>query len=259
MSRRLRIAALLVVSACSSREAAPPSLPSTPFDAGDRDAAPSVDAGMDASRPADAAMDASMDAAMDAAMDARVPSFDASPRDGAAVDAPPDRTDAGRPIRDIGIDAPPPGCGFGLEGVCTGGAASIYDGPCDARELHIVGQYQPDASGTTTVTIARTGAPVVLSVSSYEPTTWNIVVEPGAVLEQILVDGYNTQTVVVAGGIPVDNRSGPGGDIACATRWPRDPGGCDTEALVASLARRTGLRPSSFIGCYEGSSYRIAD
>jgi len=239
--------ALLAIAACASREPTT----RTPFDAGARDAARVLsDAGMDATTFDAAAMDSG--ARLDAAP------TDAAPRDAAPVDAPPALPDGARPIRDIGTDAPAAGCRLALEGVCTSETPSVYDGPCGARELHVIGQYQP-AGGTVTVTVARLGAPVVLALSSYEPTTWNVVIEPGAVVERILLDGYNTQTVVAPATVPVDNRSGGPGPIACAYRWPSDTGGCDTVGLVASLFTATGLRPTSFIGCYEGSSYRVGE
>ena len=244
MSPPAALLALLAIAECASGD---PATPRGPMDAGGRDAAPLM---------SDSAMDARV-AAMDSGARLDASLTDAA-RDSAPVDAPPAFTDAGRPIRDIGPDAPALGCRLALEGVCSSGTPSIYRGLCGARELHIIGQYQP-ARGIVTVTVGHLGAPVVLSHSSYEPTTWNVVIEPGAVVERILIDGYNTQTVVAPATVPVDNRSAGPGPIACAHRWPSDTGGCDTVGLVASLFTATGLRPTSFIGCYEGSSYRIGE
>ncbi len=223
--------------------------PDVGLDASGFDADVVRDAGFDAQRP-DVGPDASgFDAGVvrDAGFDARVGD--------AAADAAIAPTDAGpRPRRDA-ADTAPPGCGLPLVAECTGGAPSIYDGVCAARELHVVGHYQP-STGEVTVTVARTGVPVVLALVSYEPTTWNVEIPLGVEVERIVVDGLNPQVLVAPPGIPVLDRSGAGG-VACAFRWPFDSGGCDTEGLVASLEALTGLRPTSFMGCYEGVGYRV--
>lgn len=173
-------------------------------------------------------------------------------------------TDAGpRPRPDATSDSPDsPGCGLSVTAMCSGGEMpSTYDGPCGTRsELHVMGQYQPDSDGAVDVTISRRGIPLILSFSSYEPTVWRVSVAPDAVVERVILDGFNPQMVTgLPPGTPVLDRSGPGFEVACAFRWPRDTGGCDTEGLIDSLRRETGLSPSSFAGCYEGSRYDIRE
>jgi hypothetical protein len=267
IARRWQVAGLLlglgtaslVVAGCDRRTTSPavdaavspPDAPSS-IDAPFPDAA-RVDAG-----PLDAEV-SDTGAGTDArSLDARV---DTGPRMDTGPGAP---TDAGpRPRPDATSDSPDAvGCGFVLTTACSSGSLpSVYDGPCGGRaELHIVGQYQPDADGSVEVTVSRSGIPVILSLTSYEPTVWNVVAAPDTVIERVILDGYNAQSVVgLPPGTPVLDRSGPGRGVACAYEWPRDRGGCDTERLVESLRRETGLEPSSFAGCYEGSRYTIRE
>ena len=172
--------------------------------------------------------------------------------------------DAGpRPRPDATFDSPDaPGCGLSLTAECSGGSApSIYDGPCGSRaELHVIGQYQPDSDGSVNVTVSRRGIPLILSLTSYEPTVWNISVAPDAIVERVILHGLNVQMVTgLPPGTTVLDRSGPSFEIACAYEWPRGTGGCDTVGLVDSLRTETGLAPSSFAGCYEGSRYAIRE
>jgi hypothetical protein len=173
-------------------------------------------------------------------------------------------TDAGpRPRPDATTDSPDsPGCGLSVTAMCSGGEMPlVYDGPCGTRaELHVMGQYQPDSDGAVDVTISRRGIPLILSFSSYAPTIWRVSVAPDAVVERVILHGYNAQMVTgLRPGTPVTDRSGPGFEVACAYRWPRDTDGCDTEGLIDSLRRETGLSPSTFAGCYEGSRYDIRE
>ncbi len=70
-------------------------------------------------------------------------------------------------------------------------------------ELHVVGVYEASSdhsfchstTGAVSVTVKNTGKPVILAVSSYEPVTWNIKLEPGAQLERVIVGGYGVQKV----------------------------------------------------------------
>jgi hypothetical protein len=255
-ARRLaaRAAFALVAVACTSRQQPDvplrdaPSIDAPVLDAGAMDApgadawdARTGDAGTGDARPGDASTRS----------DAPAPGIDAR------IDAPLDPLDVGeRPRRDA-PDTAPVGCGVAVAGACAEGAPSYFDGPCSSRELHLVTHYQP-LTPEVTVAVERVGVPIVLSLTSYEPTVWNLVVSPGVVLEQVVLDGYNRQTVFgVPPGVPVTDRSGSAGGVACAIRWPYDTGGCDTEGLVASLARLTGLTPTSFLGCSEGAGYRI--
>lgn len=228
----------------------------TPMDSGGDDVS-SIDAGalpdtpaFDAARLDTASFDGgSPDARPDTGMDA--PSD--APRLDARFVSPP--TDVGpRPRRDAN-DAAPPGCGRPLIAECSD-VPSIYDAPCSARELHMIGHYQP-AVPMVTVLVERTGVPITLSLTSYAATTWNVEAAPGVLLESIVVDGHEAHTVLAPPGVPVMNRSGTGSTVVCAIAWPYDSGGCDTEGLVASLASLTGLRPTSFMGCYEGARYRV--
>ena len=147
---------------------------------------------------------------------------------------------------------------------CGGGGYQPFShlGACaEDAELHIFGQYTaPD--NATTVVVRRTGAPLVLVLSSYDPTDWRLDIADGVRLQQVILSGYTESRLVNApDGVDVVNRSGRdrGSFSACGYRWPADDQGCNTPALVQNAERATELTLTSFQGCYTGAEYLLAD
>lgn len=77
-------------------------------------------------------------------------------------------------------------------------------------------------------------------------------------LEHVILNGYDAHTVQGQGmALVTDVTGGPNYFVACGYFWPENDGGCDTPGLVAGAEALTGLTLTSFIGCYEGSSFSL--
>ena len=150
-----------------------------------------------------------------------------------------------------------------VQAACGGGGYQPYHhiGECaDDAELHLVGQYEPADGRMTRVVVNRPGMGLVLVLSSYVATVWQVAPGPGSVIEQIIISGYEVSVIEGAPeGTEVVNLSGPGAGsfAACSYRWPADDQGCDTPALVRGAENRTGLNLTTFQGCYSGAGFRI--
>lgn len=74
-------------------------------------------------------------------------------------------------------------------------------------KVHAIGIYQANSDhgykrhpgGNVNVIVTPKAHPVVLVLCSYEPVTWNVQIEPGASVSQIVVGGYHRQKVTGAG------------------------------------------------------------
>ncbi|MFN3200194.1 MAG: thrombospondin type 3 repeat-containing protein [Bradymonadia bacterium] len=152
-----------------------------------------------------------------------------------------------------------------VSAVCESGALSGFDdGDIGASEVHVVGIYESRGDhsggfhprGDTRVEVNRTGVPITLVLSSYEPTHWTLALAPGVQLQQVILNGYHTQTIEGHGGAPVTFRHEPGNYYtACAYVWPSGNGGCDTNALISGIEGDLGLPVTSFHGCYRGTEF----
>lgn len=153
---------------------------------------------------------------------------------------------------ETGGDAPVP------TGMCIANDLTTFVEPIpQAEELHIVSVYQP-TGGAITVTIDRADIPLTLVLSSYVSTAFTLVVGPGVLLEQVILNGYEGHTVQGQGAASVTDLSGQFDYLAaCGYFWPENDGGCDTPGLVAGAEALTGLTLASFAGCYEGSSFTL--
>lgn len=129
-------------------------------------------------------------------------------------------------------------------------------------ELHMVGIYESNGGhggppGQTTVEVLRE-TEMVLLLSSYEDVEWTVTAAKGTVLNEIVVSGYTPQVVYGPKGVTVTNRSPYTYWLGtCGYEWPYSTGGCDEPLLVANIERLTGLKLSSFQGCYHGRAFRI--
>ena len=149
-----------------------------------------------------------------------------------------------------------PSCGEG------GYEPSSHIGACAIEtELHIVGQYESADDGETEVEVSRSAAPIVLVLSSYEPTSWRLNLAPGTQLRQVIINGYEPSVLEnQPDGVEVIDLTGPGRYLsACSYVWPGDDQGCDTGALVRGAEARTGLTLTSFQGCYSGAGFVLRD
>ena len=148
--------------------------------------------------------------------------------------------------------------------VCTGGYLpyTFTDTSATEPELILMGVYEPDPSsgGAITVDIDR-GATMVLHLSSYTAVDWTINNNAGAIIDEILVSGYDAQTVNAPSGVPVTIRTaattGTHFGYFCGYSLPYNYGGCDTDKLIAGVESYTGLTMASFAGCYQARSFKV--
>jgi len=72
-------------------------------------------------------------------------------------------------------------------------------------EVHIVGIYGPkEKSRKVRVDVKPSGKPIVLALCSYHEATWEVSVDPAALLERVVVSGYFEQKIEgVPAGVPV--------------------------------------------------------
>lgn len=69
--------------------------------------------------------------------------------------------------------------------------------------VHVVGIYESGETrgfrqhpmGAVNIIVSKKSEPVVLVLCSYEPVSWNVTLEPGATVKQIILGGYHAQTV----------------------------------------------------------------
>jgi hypothetical protein len=151
-----------------------------------------------------------------------------------------------------------------LAQVCDGGGpgSSHVEGCAMGTELHVFSAYESAGrNGFVNVELTRTGAPLAIVLSSYEPATWALSLGDGVQIETIVLNGYNQQLVQNApANANIIDRSGAGNYLAaCAYLWPVDDGGCDTPGLVAGAEQVTGLLLTSFQACYGAADFALGN
>jgi len=153
---------------------------------------------------------------------------------------------------------------------------SAYVGSSSSdKELHLIGVYEATAdhgngnraksalanpSKRLEIKVERRNKPMILALSAYEPINWNVTVEPGAVIEKIIVNGYNNQTVSGVSGIPIEKHSyAETGEYIgnFIYKWAAPPESTDTPSLVTKLQEINGTSLTSFQGCYRGTNFSI--
>lgn len=130
--------------------------------------------------------------------------------------------------------------------------------PGFAVELHVVGVYE-GLGGAVEVVVKPTPKPVVLVLSSYSSVTWQVTLSAGAVLDSVILQGYDPQDVVgVPANVPVTER---GYDEACACTYGweylNNQGGCSYKLMISSVRAYVGMDESSFQGCYTGAKFEV--
>jgi hypothetical protein len=144
--------------------------------------------------------------------------------------------------------------------VCGSSAYSATGSNFSQPELHFLSAYQPMAGQSINVHIERQGQ-MTLLLSSYEPAHWIVTADAGVLLDQILVNGYHSQTISGPAGIPVEIRSHSQtltnfGEW-CGYSYPYNGGGCDTALLISGTEAHAGIGMTTFFGCYEASSFHL--
>ncbi|MBK8255971.1 MAG: hypothetical protein IPK82_25305 [Polyangiaceae bacterium] len=146
------------------------------------------------------------------------------------------------------------------------GDEPIGGGVCGGLELHVVGLYDSfdaanNTDGAANVHIDRPGT-VVLFLSAYSATDWNVTAGPDTELVEVIAHGYHPQSVNApsAASVSVLSFETDGTFIGCGYEIPdMDPtSGCETGPLLSGIEGLTGLSVSSFHGCYAMSDVTIA-
>lgn len=150
----------------------------------------------------------------------------------------------------------------------SGYSVSNYSNPSPTLpELLVIGVYETRSDhsfnyhpqGAATVNIVNQGtAPLILVLSSYEPTLWNLNIAPGVTINEVILNGYYSQQVTGVSGVTVTDRSGVGNYFsACAYAWPSSTGGCNTPGLISGVEAYTGLTLTAFSGVYRATDFTV--
>lgn len=140
---------------------------------------------------------------------------------------------------------------------------SVYEGKLPGGQPR---GFQEHPEGVTEVRVGKTGKPVMLLLSSYEPNEWRITLEPGAHLGKVVAYGNYQQRVTVNGKhqADVDTPSAEsmlrGGKVkgnAITLPTSIDPNQMrDVAEVVRSL---TGKEPTSFQAHYQAKQSIVVD
>lgn len=163
----------------------------------------------------------------------------------------------------VGFDTADGGNASGVHACAEFDTYAHYEHPSTgATQLHVVGIYEAALAtgdvrreGKVDVRVTRPG-PSVLMLSAYEPTSWNVIVEPGAYVERIILNGYHEQSVSAPEGTLIDSYAADpdtGTYLGYGYAWPSH----ETHDLVEIAQGLTGLALTSFRGCYAGESFQI--
>jgi hypothetical protein len=125
-------------------------------------------------------------------------------------------------------------------------------------DLHTIGIYGQESSGDDRVyvTVKNTGRPMVIVLCSYMETQWNVTIEPGADVRQLIASGWFEQEIIAPKEIPVHIV------VGCVARnakhfWAyswHTKEGRDARKRVREL---TDLEITTFQGFYNGSRHII--
>lgn len=130
-------------------------------------------------------------------------------------------------------------------------------------ECHVVGIYMPEKAqedDRVYVKIQSTGKPMAVVLCSYSDTQWNLEIEDGADVRQIIVSGWFEQAVV---GAPADiptklivgssNNRAFSQDYFWGYAWETKEG----RNVRAKVKQFTGLEVTTFQGVYQGKQFVI--
>ncbi len=138
-------------------------------------------------------------------------------------------------------------------------AASYTD-----AEVHVIGIYMPE-NGTQDdrvyVHIKNTGKPLVIVLCGYSDAQWNLDVDQGTTIREVIVSGWFNQDIVgVPDGVPTKLIIGSTSRNKQADKnyfwsyaWHTENG----RDMVRKIAALTGLQVSSYQGVYQGKQFTI--
>ncbi|MEK0193919.1 MAG: hypothetical protein EAZ78_19515 [Oscillatoriales cyanobacterium] len=139
------------------------------------------------------------------------------------------------------------------------------------KELHLIAAYEatsPQDNGNPSknaieVKVQRKNKPIILALSAYEPINWKLTIEPGAVIEKIIINGYEKQSITGVSGIPIEEYSYKGngkslseGDFMYQWESTTDSSS-NSPSIVTKLEEISQTNLTSFQGCYRGTSFMI--
>ncbi len=144
------------------------------------------------------------------------------------------------------------------EGASSSTSLTQPVGECGPVETHVFGIFKTPG-GEARIHIDRPGHHAVV-VSAHEATTWRITTGPDAVIDGVYAVGIHEQTLVgMKDGIKlVTDSKDTTGVYACGYTWPYDGAECNTEQLLLLSGKIVNHEATSFHGCYEASSFRVA-
>ncbi len=138
------------------------------------------------------------------------------------------------------------------------------------KELHLIAAYEAtsppeninSSKNAIAVKVQRKNKPIILALSAYEPINWNVTIEPGAVIEKIIINGYEKQTVSGISGIPIEEYSykGTGNSLSEGNfmyQWDSTTDSTTSSSIVTKLEQISHTSLTSFQGCYRGTSFLI--
>ncbi len=138
------------------------------------------------------------------------------------------------------------------------------------KELHLIAAYEatsPQDNGNPSknaieVKVQRQNKPIILALSAYAPINWNVTIEPGAVIEKIIISGYEKQTISGVTGIPIEKYSykETGNSLSEGNfmyQWESTTDSTNSPSIVTKLEQISQTNLTSFQGCYRGTSFTI--
>ncbi|TAG95433.1 MAG: hypothetical protein EAZ09_08360 [Oscillatoriales cyanobacterium] len=139
------------------------------------------------------------------------------------------------------------------------------------KELHLIAAYEatlPQDNGnpsknTIAVKVQRQNKPIILALSAYASINWKVTIEPGAVIEKIIISGYEKQTISGVTGIPIEEYSsykGTGKSLSDGNfmyQWESTADSSNSSSIVTKLEQISQTNLTSFQGCYRGTSFMI--
>lgn len=127
-----------------------------------------------------------------------------------------------------------------------------YVGEKAGPELLVVGNFFGEPS---TVRDQRS-TPHTLVLTTVQSTQWNVVVEPNAKLERIIVNGSTSMvTVQSATSIPIDTYY----DMNALGQHPGEWPSFEEAQFESALEKKAGRAITEIFGCHFGSNYLIRD
>ena len=127
-------------------------------------------------------------------------------------------------------------------------------------QVHIVGQYMPEKSGTdfrVKIDVKGTGKPTVVVLCSYMETQWNVSVAKDADVRLILINGWYEQSIgKIPEGIPVKKIiGGHGGNKDYF--WAYSRYSAEGLRLLEKVKELLGKEIDTFQGAYGGVAFVI--